>query len=39
VEDRDHCAGASGSVTIDKPGVYVYVCRDHPWSIAQLTVE
>jgi alcohol dehydrogenase (cytochrome c) len=31
--------GASGSVTIDKPGVYVYVCRDHPWSIAQLTVE
>jgi plastocyanin len=31
--------GASGSVTVMKPGVYEYVCRDHPWSFAQLVVE
>jgi alcohol dehydrogenase (cytochrome c) len=31
--------GESGSVTVAKPGVYEYVCREHPWSFAQLTVE
>jgi alcohol dehydrogenase (cytochrome c) len=31
--------GASGSVTITRPGTYEYVCRDHPWSFAQLVVE
>ncbi len=31
--------GDSGTVTIAKPGTYEYVCRDHPWSIGQLTIE
>ena len=31
--------GDSGTVTITKPGVYEYFCRDHPWSFAQVTVE
>ncbi len=31
--------GQSGTVTIAKPGVYEYICRDHPWSIGQLTVD
>jgi alcohol dehydrogenase (cytochrome c) len=31
--------GGSGAVTVMKPGVYEYVCRDHPWSFAQLVVE
>jgi plastocyanin len=31
--------GESVSVTITRPGVYEYVCHDHPWSIGQLTVE
>jgi plastocyanin len=31
--------GESGSVTVMTPGVYEYVCRDHPWSFAQLIVE
>jgi quinohemoprotein ethanol dehydrogenase len=30
--------GASGSVTIPKPGTYEYICRDHPWAIGQLIV-
>jgi PQQ-dependent dehydrogenase (methanol/ethanol family) len=31
--------GESGNVMVTKPGVYEYVCREHPWSFAQLTVE
>jgi plastocyanin len=31
--------GASGSAAIPKPGVYEYICTDHPWSIGQLIVE
>jgi plastocyanin len=31
--------GESGSVTVMKPGVYEYICHDHPWTIGQLTVE
>lgn len=31
--------GQSASVKFDKPGEYVYICKDHPWSIAQLIVE
>jgi len=31
--------GQSASVTIPRPGTYEYICQDHPWSIAQLTVE
>jgi alcohol dehydrogenase (cytochrome c) len=31
--------GESARVTFDRPGVYTYICRDHPWSIAQITVE
>ena len=27
-----------GSVTFDKPGTYVYICKDHPWAMAQLIV-
>jgi len=31
--------GQTGSVTFDKPGTYVYICKDHPWSLTQLIVE
>jgi plastocyanin len=31
--------GATGSATIAKPGTYEYICKDHPWSIGQLTIE
>ena len=31
--------GASGSVTIARPGTYEYSCKEHPWSIGQLTVQ
>jgi len=31
--------GQSVTLTFDKPGVYTYSCKDHPWSYAQLTVE
>jgi quinohemoprotein ethanol dehydrogenase len=27
-----------GSVTFDKPGTYVYICKDHPWSYGQIIV-
>jgi len=30
--------GASGSVTVMKPGVYEYRCVEHPWSMGELTV-
>jgi PQQ-dependent dehydrogenase (methanol/ethanol family) len=29
----------AGAVTFDKPGMYTYICRDHPWAKAQLIVE
>jgi alcohol dehydrogenase (cytochrome c) len=31
--------GQSAHVTFDKPGRYTYVCKDHPWTIAELIVE
>jgi alcohol dehydrogenase (cytochrome c) len=31
--------GASGTATIVKPGTYEYICKEHPWSIGQLTVD
>ena len=31
--------GESGSVTIQEPGTYEYICEDHPWTIAQLIVR
>ncbi len=31
--------GAMGFVTFDKPGKYVYICKDHPWSYGQIIVE
>ena len=31
--------GASGTVTIARPGTYEYICKEHPWSMGQLTVD
>jgi len=31
-------AGATGTVIIQKPGTYEYICREHPWTIGQLVV-
>jgi alcohol dehydrogenase (cytochrome c) len=31
--------GSQMSLTFDKPGEYTYVCKEHPWSIAQLIVD
>ncbi len=31
--------GASGSVTVERPGTYEYVCKERPWSFGQLIVE
>jgi alcohol dehydrogenase (cytochrome c) len=31
--------GQTVSLTINKPGRYTYICKDHPWTIAELTVE
>jgi PQQ-like domain len=28
----------TGSVMFDKPGHYAYLCKDHPWAMAELTV-
>lgn len=28
----------TGYVTFDKPGVYSYICKEHPWSYGQLIV-
>ena len=28
----------NGYVTFDKPGMYTYICKDHPWAYAQLLV-
>lgn len=27
------------AVTFDRPGTYVYICKEHPWAYAQLIVE
>ena len=31
--------GKSGTVTFTKKGTWVYQCKDHPWSYAEVTVE
>jgi alcohol dehydrogenase (cytochrome c) len=31
--------GKSIELTFAKPGTYTYICKDHPWSYAELTVE
>jgi quinohemoprotein ethanol dehydrogenase len=31
--------GKSVSITFDKPGVYTYICKEHPWSYAEITIE
>ena len=31
--------GASASVTFAKPGTYVYICSEHPWTYGEITVE
>ncbi len=31
--------GGSATVTVNKPGTYTYICKDHPWSYGQLIVE
>lgn len=30
--------GEQGSVVFDKPGTYLYTCKEHPWSIGQIVV-
>jgi len=31
--------GASGSASLARPGIYEYICKDHPWSMGQIIVE
>jgi len=31
--------GKSATVKFDKPGKYTYVCKDHPWSYGEITVD
>jgi plastocyanin len=31
--------GETGYVKIDKPGTYRYACKEHPWAVAEVTVE
>lgn len=31
--------GQSVNLFFNKPGTYTYICRDHPWTQAQLMVE
>ena len=31
--------GATGTATIARAGTYEYICKEHPWSIGQLTVD
>jgi plastocyanin len=31
--------GQSVSLIFDKPGVFAYICKDHPWAYGQLVVE
>ncbi len=28
-----------GTVTFDKPGTYIYICKEHPWVYGQIIVE
>ncbi len=30
---------AEAAITFDKPGTYVFVCKDHPWAYGQVIVE
>lgn len=27
------------AVTFDRPGTYVYICKEHPWAYARIIVE
>lgn len=29
----------TGTVTFDKPGVFTYICKEHPWVYGQIIVE
>jgi alcohol dehydrogenase (cytochrome c) len=31
--------GDVGGTTFDKPGTYVYICKEHPWAYGQVLVE
>jgi alcohol dehydrogenase (cytochrome c) len=31
--------GEVGARTFDRPGTYVYVCKEHPWAYGQIIVE
>jgi plastocyanin len=31
--------GDVGGVTFDKPGIYTYICKEHPWAYGQVIVE
>jgi plastocyanin len=31
-------AGVAG-VKFDRPGTYIYTCKEHPWAYAQIIVE
>jgi plastocyanin len=31
--------GKSAAITFSKPGTYTYICKDHPWSYAELTIS
>ena len=31
--------GDVGGVTFDRPGTYVYICKEHPWAYGQVIVE
>jgi alcohol dehydrogenase (cytochrome c) len=31
--------GKSATVKFDKPGKYTYICKDHPWSYGEITVD
>ncbi len=31
--------GGTATVTFGKPGVYLYQCKDHPWSYGEITIE
>ncbi len=31
--------GETATLTFPRAGTFTYICKDHPWSIAQLIVE
>ena len=31
--------GAQVTLTFDKPGTVVFLCKEHPWSQGQMTVQ